>query len=96
MSWVRSFVPKEKNSSVLGEFCGQQRGPRSLDHLPSRYGTSTPVRAATAAAAPRTKAAAASSSSGRLTRGIMTSSRGVTPVAATSTQAEKSASACAG
>lgn len=81
---------------MLGEFAGQQRGRGVSIIVPSRYGTSTPVRAATASAAPCTYAAAAASSSGRLTSGIITSSSGRTPVAATSAQAVKSASACAG
>jgi hypothetical protein len=30
--WVRSLVPKEKNSAVLGDLAGAQRGARQLDH----------------------------------------------------------------
>ena len=30
--WVRSLVPKVKNSARLGDLAGAQRGARQLDH----------------------------------------------------------------
>ena len=34
--WVRSLVPKEKNSADLAISAGGQRGPRHLDHRADR------------------------------------------------------------